>query len=164
MEKKMDLMTEENMDLTPAEYRAVLRQDFYTFIQRCFGQLQPGAAFYPNWHIEVMAAKLEACRQGKIRRLIINIPPRHLKSLCASIALPAWCLGHNPAAQIVCASYAQDLSDKLARDCRSVVTSKWYQATFGTRLSASKQAVGEFVTTREGHRLATSVNGVLVGR
>ncbi len=101
------------------EYRALLRQDFYLFSQRCFGQLNPQTAFLTNWHIEVLAAKLEACRQGKIRRLIINIPPRHLKSHCASIAFPAWCLGHNPTAQILCVSYAQDLSDKLARDCRS---------------------------------------------
>jgi hypothetical protein len=44
-------------------------------------------------------------RQGKIRRLIINLPPRHLKSLMASIAFPAWCLGHDPSAQILCVSY-----------------------------------------------------------
>jgi predicted phage terminase large subunit-like protein len=117
-----------------------------------------------NWHIEVMAAKLEACRQGKIRRLIINIPPRHLKSLCASIALPAWLLGHNPAEEIICVSYAQDLSDKLARDCRSIMTSDWYRRTFATRLSAQRQSVQEFVTTGQGYRLATSIGGVLTGR
>ena len=50
-------------------------------------------------------------------RPIINLPPRHLKSLMASIAFPAWCLGHDPSAQILCVSYAQDLADKLARDC-----------------------------------------------
>jgi len=67
-----------------------------------------------NWHLEVVAAKLTAVRQGKIRRLIINLPPRHLKSLMASIAFPAWCLGHDPSAQILCVSYAQDLADKLS--------------------------------------------------
>jgi len=61
--------------LTPAEYHALLRLDFYAFIERCFLQLNPNTKFMPNWHIEVMAAKLEACRQGKIRRLIINVPP-----------------------------------------------------------------------------------------
>jgi hypothetical protein len=103
------------VDLSLNEYRALLRQDFSIFSQRCFRQLDPQTNFLNNWHIEVLAAKLEACRQGKIRRLIINIPPRHLKSHCASIAFPAWCLGHNPTAQILCVSYAQDLSDKLAR-------------------------------------------------
>jgi predicted phage terminase large subunit-like protein len=153
---------EEN--LTPEEYRMVLRRDYYTFIQRCFVQLNPQTEFLPNWHIEVMAAKLEACRQGKIRRLIINLPPRHLKSLCASVAFPAWCLGHNPAAQVLCVSYAQDLADKLARDCRSVMASAWYQSLFATRLSALKQAIQEFVTTQQGYRMATSVGGVLTGR
>ena len=103
------------VDLSLNEYRALLRQDFSIFSQRCFRQLDPQTNFLNNWHIEVLAAKLEACRQGRIRRLIINIPPRHLKSHCASIAFPAWCLGHNPTAQILCVSYAQDLSDKLAR-------------------------------------------------
>jgi predicted phage terminase large subunit-like protein len=150
--------------LSDKEYRTLLRLDFYAFIERCFRQLNPQTSFLPNYHLEVMAAKLEACRQGKIRRLIINVPPRHLKSISGSIALPAWILGHQPSAQIVCVSYAQDLADKLARDCRAVMTSNWYRATFPTRLSAQKQAVQEFVTTAHGYRLATSVGGVLTGR
>src|SRR5437016_1163629 len=141
--------------LTQAEYRALLRQDFCAFIQRCFHELNPQAQFLWNWHIEVLAAKLEACRQGKIRRLIINIPPRHLKSLCASIALPAFWLGHAPATQLMCVSYGQELSDKLARDCRTIMTTRWYQSLFATRLSAQKQAVQEFVTAAQGFRLAT---------
>jgi hypothetical protein len=150
--------------LTSVEFRVLLRRDLYSFIQRCFLQLNPQTEFLPNWHIEVMAAKLEACRLGQIRRLIINVPPRHLKSLCASVAFPAWCMGHNPAAQLLCVSYAQDLADKLARDCRSVVASDWYRSLFPTRLSAQKQAVQEFVTTQQGYRMATSVGGVLTGR
>jgi hypothetical protein len=104
-----------SVDLSFDQYRELLRYDFYTFIQKAFGQLNPQTRFLLNWHIEIMAAKLEECRLGKIRRLIINIPPRHLKSLCASIPLPAWCLGHDPAAQILCVSYAQDLY--LGRRC-----------------------------------------------
>jgi predicted phage terminase large subunit-like protein len=151
------------LEITPAEYRAFLRHDFYAFIERCYLQLNPNTEFFPNWHIEVMAAKLEACRQGKIRRLIINIPPRHLKSICTSIAFTAWCLGYNPGAKIICVSYAQDLSDKLARDCRSVMTSKWYMDIFRTRLSSKRQSVQEFITTKEGCRFATSVGGSLTG-
>jgi hypothetical protein len=117
-----------------------------------------------NWHVEVIAAKLTAVRQGKITRLIINLPPRHLKSLLASIAFPAWCLGHDPSAQILCVSYAEALSNKLARDCRSIMMSPWYRRIFPTRLAAHRQAVQEFLTTREGYRLATSNGGVLTGR
>ena len=152
------------MKLTPDDHRALLRQDLCGFIQRCFHQLNPQARFYMNGHIEVIAAKLEACRQGKIRHLIINVPPRSLKSLAASIAFLAWILGHNPAAQLLCVSYAQDLSDKFARECRGVMMSEWYRRLFPTRLSSQKQSVGEFVTTANGSRLATSVGGVITGR
>jgi hypothetical protein len=68
---------------------------------RCFGELNPQAAFLSNWHIEVIAAKLASVAQGKFQRLIINLPPRHLKSLIASIACPA-CLGHDPSAYGFC--------------------------------------------------------------
>ena len=117
-------------DFSPREYDAILRSDLGYFAERCFCELNPQAAFLPSWHIEVIAAKLAAVRDGKIRRLIINLPPRHLKSLMASTAFPAWCLGHDPSAQILCVSYAQDLSDKLARDCRSIMTSLWYRQIF----------------------------------
>jgi predicted phage terminase large subunit-like protein len=149
---------------TPADLRVLLRTDFCSFLERCFYQLNPCAEFLTNWHHEVIASKLEACRQGKLRRLIINVPPRSLKSLAASIAFPAWVLGHNSAAQLLCISYAQDLSDKFARECRSIMTSDWYKRTFSTRLSAQKQSVEEFVTTVNGYRLATSVGGVITGR
>jgi hypothetical protein len=112
----------------------------------------------------VIAAKLAAVAQGKIQRLIINLPPRHLKSLLTSVAFPAWRLGHDPSAQILCVSYAQDLADKLARDCRSIMMTPWYRRVFRTRLAPHRQAVQEFITTRQGYRLATSTGGVLTGR
>ena len=149
---------------TLAEYHALLRQEFSAFAARCFHDLNPQAALAMSWHLEVIAAKLTAVREGKIRRLIINLPPRHLKSLMASIAFPAWCLGRDPSAQILCVSYAQDLSDKLARDCRSIMTSAWYRGIFPIRLAAHRQAVEEFITTAQGYRLATSNGGVLTGR
>src|ERR1700739_2244978 len=151
-------------ELSRREYEVILRSDLGWFAERCFSELNPQAPFLPNWHIEVIAAKLMEVWQGKIRRLIINLPPRHLKSLMASIAFPAWCLGHDPSAQILCVSYAQDLSDKLARDCRSIMLSPWYRQIFPTRLAPHRQAVQEFITTRQGYRLATSTGGVLTGR
>src|SRR5215467_13148317 len=151
-------------ELTRADYDALLRQEFARFAERCFYELNPQAELALNWHLDVIAAKLTAVREGKIRRLIINLPPRHLKSLMASIAFPAWCLGHDQSAQILCVSYAQDLADKLARDCRSVMLSPWYQRIFRTRLAPHRQAVQEFITTRQGNRLATSTGGVLTGR
>ena len=151
-------------NLTRAQYNFLLRHDFTTFAGRCFKDLNPQTRLATNWHLEVIAAALTAVREGKIRRLIINLPPRHLKSLMASIAFPAWCLGHDPSAQILCVSYAQELADKLARDCRGIVMSPWYRQLFPTRLAPHRQAVQEFITTRQGYRLATSTGGVLTGR
>ena len=145
-------------------YDTLLRRDFVSFAQRCFRELSPRTQFVMNWHIEIIAAKLMALRAGQIRRLIINMPPRYLKSLLASVAFPAWCLGHNPSTQILCVSYAQDLADKLSRDCRRIVTSDWYQRLFPARLAPRHQAVAEFETTQQGSRVATSVGGVLTGR
>jgi hypothetical protein len=156
--------------MTPADkftwtnYDTLLRLDFVSFAQRCLSELSPRAQFAMNWHIEIIAAKLMALRAGKIRRLIINLPPSYLKSLLASVAFPAWCLGHDPAAQILCVSYAQELADKLSRDCRRILASDWYRRIFSTRLSQERQAVPEFETTAQGCRLATSVGGVLTGR
>jgi len=151
-------------NLTRAEYETMVRQDFGTFTARCFYDLNPQTDLAMNWHLEVIAAKLTAIRQGKIRRLIINLPPRSLKSLMASVAFPAWCLGHDPSKQILCVSYAQELADKLARDCRGIMLSGWYRHFFPTRLAPHRQAVAEFITTRQGYRLATSNGGVLTGR
>src|ERR1700726_5031443 len=151
-------------NLTPAEYQVLLRQDFVSFAVRCFQDLNPQAELAMNWHIEVIAAKLTAVREGKSPRLVINLPPRHLKSLMASVAFPAWCLGHDPSAQILCVSYGEDLANKLARDCRAIMMSRWYQRLFSTRLAPHRQAVGEFLTTAHGYRLSTSNGGVLTGR
>src|SRR5438046_4402057 len=117
-----------------------------------------------NWHLDVIAVKLTACAKAGSGALSINVAPRSLKSLLASIAFPAWGLGHDPSAQILCVSYAQDLADKLTRDCRSIMMSPWYRRIFPTRLAPHRQAVQEFITARQGYRLATSTRGVLTGR
>jgi hypothetical protein len=150
--------------LTPREYAYILKHDLRTFIERSFYELNPQTAFEANWHIDVIAEKLEQCRQGKIRRLIVNLPPRSLKSHAITVAFPAWILAHSPAAQIICASYGQDLAEKHARDCRTVMSSDFYKHCFPTRLLPERLSVNDFMTTRMGFRMATSVRGVLTGR
>ncbi len=151
--------------VTRAELQAFLRLDFAAFVERSFYELNPDAVYLHNGHIEVIAEALEQCRTGRLRRLIINVPPRSLKSITASVAFPAYLLGHNPSAQIICASYAQDLSDKLAGDCRSLMMSDMYQELFpATRLASRRTALNDFSTTEKGFRLSTSVGGVLTGR
>ena len=93
------------------------------------------------------------------------MPPRNLKSICASVAFPAWALGRNPAKRIVCVSYAADLAVKLSRDCRLVMESDWYRNAFPmARLAKDKNNEHEFETSGHGSRYATSVGGALTGR
>jgi predicted phage terminase large subunit-like protein len=154
-----------NAQLSYAEYEFILRQDLMSFIERSFYELNPQTVFSASPHIEVLASKLEACRQGKIKRLIVNLPPRSLKSHAVSVAFPAYLLGRDPASQIITVSYGQDLADKHARDCRTLTGSPFYQRLFPwTRLSTEKQSVSEFMTTGQGFRMSTSIGGVLTGR
>jgi predicted phage terminase large subunit-like protein len=150
--------------LDGAEYDALLRGDLAGFAHLAFRALHPKTPFLMNWHIEVIASRLAAVRDGRIQRLVINLPPRHLKSLLASVAFPAWVLGHEPSAEILCVSYAHDLAAKWSRDCRRIVASRWYRWLFPTRLAPAKQAIGEFETTARGCRLAAGTGGVLTGR
>jgi len=151
--------------LSPAHLEVILRSDLMSFIERSFYELNPQATFLPSPSIEVVASRLERCRNGTTKRLIINLPPRSLKSHSVSVAFVAWLLGHTPSKQIICASYGQDLADKHARDCRTLMASNFYRRLFpATQLLPEKQSVSEFMTTAQGFRMSTSVGGVLTGR
>jgi hypothetical protein len=108
----------------PGEYKALLRADFASFAVHCFQELNPFTRFALAGHFEIIAAKLEAVLNRHIRWLIINLPPRHLKSHLASVDFPARCGGHEPGPQILCVSYAQDLAGKLSRDCWRIGASR----------------------------------------
>jgi hypothetical protein len=97
---------------------ALLREDLASFIRKSFYTIAAGQRFRPNWHIEVLAWHLVQVYLGIIKRLIITLPPRHLKSICSSVAFPAWALGHDPTHRIVTISHSADLAAKHARDCR----------------------------------------------
>ena len=147
-----------------ADVTALLRADFFAFMVRAFAELHGGQKLSPAWHAQVLALKLQGVGEGSVKRLVVNVPPRHLKSLAASVALPAWLLGHDPSLGIVNVTYGQNLSDKFARDCRAIMTSSWYQAVFATRLNSPRPPFQELATTGGGFRMATSVGGVLTGR
>jgi predicted phage terminase large subunit-like protein len=93
------------------------------------------------------------------------VPPRYLKSICASVAFPAWVLGQDPSRRIVCASYSENLAGKHAGDCRAIMECDWYRRIFPTtRICREKNAELDFATTRQGYRYSTSVAGTLTGR
>jgi predicted phage terminase large subunit-like protein len=144
---------------------AILRQDFYPFVRKTFATLSPGQIFVASWHIRALTYQLERVRRGETKRLIINLPPRSLKSIAASVAFPAFVLGHDPTRRIICVSYSGELAHKHSNDFRSLLTSSWYRTIFpGTRIGPYKDSEIEIELTRRGFRLATSVGGTLTGR
>ena len=152
-----------SLALEAAMLREGMRQDLATFTHRCFQTVMPGERFAPNWHLQAIAHKLDQVRRGHLRRLIIAMPPRSLKSVCASVALPAFVLGHDPGRKVICVSYSDSLAGKLADDCRQVMASRWYRDLFPDTHIARSTA-SEIVTTRRGVRLTTSIGGTLTGR
>lgn len=148
----------------PFWFDRITKNDFSTFIGKTLATVNPGSAYLPNWHIDLIAEYLEAVRTAKITRLIINMPPRSLKSICVSVAWPAWLLGKNPSSRIIASSYAMSLSIKHSLDCRLVITSPWYLRLFpGTVLARDQNEKHKFATTQRGYRFATSVGGSTLG-
>jgi predicted phage terminase large subunit-like protein len=144
---------------------AILRRDLGAFVEKSFRTVTPGQIFDPNWHLDAIAWRLNQCLTGEVRRLVIALPPRNLKSISASVAFPAFALGQDPTRRIVCVSYSAELSAKHARDCRAVMESPWYKRVFpGARLSREKNTELDFMSTERGFRLSTSVGGTLTGR
>jgi hypothetical protein len=142
-----------------------LRNDFRAFVHKVFITLSPGQAYVPTWHVEAITLQLERVRRGEVRRLIINMPPRSLKSIAASVAFPAFVLGHDPSRRIICVSYSGDLAKKHANDFRAVLEARWYRSAFpNTRIGPFKNSETEIELTARGFRLATSVGGTLTGR
>ena len=141
---------------------AVLRTDFPSFLDRCYTTLNPGRTLLWNWHIPATANCLEEVRVGKITRLIVNLPPRYLKSIMVSVAFPAFLLGHDPTRRIFGISYGSELSSKHARDFRSIIESDWYKRIFpATKIE--RMAGDDVETTAGGFRRATSIYASLTG-
>lgn len=119
---------------------AACRTDFLSFFMWCFHLLEAGSVLSMNWHLYAMAYHLELVLRGEITRLIIAAPPRTLKSLMASVALPAYMLGRNSANRMIGISYGADLQIKLSNDFRTVVESLHYSKLFpGMELSKNTE-------------------------
>jgi predicted phage terminase large subunit-like protein len=134
------------------------------FIAHSFATINPGTTFLNNWHIDLIAYKLQQAYEGKIKRLIINMPPRSLKSLCVSVAWPAWLLAQDPSSRIMVASYSQILSIKHSLDCRKLLQAPWYKSAYSkTVLAKDQNQKSKFMTNEGGFRFATSVMGTATG-
>jgi predicted phage terminase large subunit-like protein len=143
-------------------FQAVLAEDLMAFTEFGFGVVRPGIPFKSNWHLEAITEKLSQVASGEVRRLIITLPPRTLQSLCASVALPAWFLGHYPWERVVVVSYSDFLARTHANDFRLLVNHPIYQATFPA-MCLQRDTDREITTTQRGKRIATSIDGTLTG-
>lgn len=143
--------------------QALARREFSFFLRRGFREIGGDGEYRHNWHVDAVIHALERVRRGEIRRLIITLPPRHLKSVIVSTCWPAWLLGLNPAQRIIVTSYGQDLAEKLSRDCLRIIDSAFFGAAF-PELSLRRRSSGDFETSAGGGRLSTSLNGPLTGR
>ena len=148
------------------ELDAYLRNDFVAFTEKVFHHLNPGRDFTAGWYIRAMAyMAMSVTLRAQHNRLLVNLPPRALKSTMFSVALPAFLLGHDPRKRINVASYSQELSNMFGRQTRAVMQSDWYRRIFpSTRLDRHRQAEHDFHTTRRGFRFATSIQGTFTGR
>ena len=174
--KRMQQMTKTSNDETKGkrvmdlklsldEMDALYRSDLQVFVERVLYELQPETKYSDSPHITNLCSKLTECINGGSRRVIINLPPRSLKSIIVSVALVAWLLGKNPSEKSSAPAMGRIWRTSTAGTTRSIMSSDFYRRVFpGTRLSANKQAVNDFETTMGGGRMATSVGGVLTGR
>lgn len=143
-------------------FNALCRENFYAFVKKAFNETHGSEHFHDSFAIELICDRLEKCMRGEIRKLIINIPPRNLKSFITSVCLPAYLLGKDPQKEIVCVSYSSDLANKLSRDTKSIMEMPFYKDIFATRIGR-KNTEDMFETTKHGSRAATTVQGALTG-
>ncbi len=138
--------------------------NFLKFIELCFQTVVPGCEYNGYQYIKVIADRLEAASAGEARRIIFNMPPRSMKSICVSVAWPAWILGNQPTARIIVASYSRLLSEKHSLDTRCIMQSDWYRELFPeVELCKDQNTKYKFQTVQRGCRIATSVGGTLTG-
>lgn len=143
---------------------ALCRTDFQVFLERVFHTLDPVTKLERAPYLEVLSDHLTQAALGDIRRLLVTIPPRHLKTIAASIALPAWILGHDPTKRIISLSYGQDLSLKYAARFRQIMRAPWYAEVFPVAArSIIRDTTSEMVMKQNGGRVATSLGGTVTG-
>lgn len=136
------------------------------YIKQAWKIIEPGTHYLHNWHIDSIAEYLEAVTAGQITRLIINIPPRYMKSNSVTVSWPTWEWIRHPEMRYICASYAAGLSTKHSVDRRTIIESEWYQRNWGhiVRLADDQNTKTEYMNTKRGVMVATSVGGTATGK
>lgn len=139
------------------------KRSLHEFVKRSWFIVEPSTKFIDNWHIQGICKYLEACVRGDIRNLIINIPPRHCKSLLMNVFFPAWVWSFAPEKKFLFSSYAEDLAIRDSVNCRKLVTSTWYQERFELELTKDQNQKSRFENTKGGYRISVGVGGGATG-
>lgn len=160
MMNRAALQTNTSMSRADALF-VLLGRDFHAFLRRVYAELGE-KDFQDGWHLRAIGHVLEEVRHGRVQRQIINIQPRSLKSIIASVAWPAWCLGHDPSLKFMCVSYSQELAALFARQCRQVMESDWYRRLFPDTVLI-RTAEHDLRTSAGGGRFSTSIGGTVTG-
>lgn len=145
------------------EFRLTLRNDFLSFARKALFDLA-GIKVGDEQYLEYLASELMDFVDGKTRRELINIPPRHLKTLLSAVCMSAWILAHDPTAKIMVVSYSEQLSAHIARSIRAILQSIWFKEIFKTRVAKDHSAVMDFATTAGGALYSVSFGGSITGR
>ncbi len=147
----------------PKDLAAILREDILSFVEFAFLLLNPGMQYMPNWHVQAIAHRLTQCVNGQVTKLLINLPPRYLKSHTVSVAFAAWLLGRNPATKIICVSYGEGLAKPLAEEFERLVRHEVFRQIFPEFVLADHGSAQFLKTTKGGFRMATSVGATGTG-
>ena len=132
--------------------------DFLTFVKHIWPQFIEGS------HHKTIAEKFNKLANGEIKRLIINMPPRHTKSEFASNLLPAWMIGRKPDLKIIQTTHTTELAVRFGRKAKTLIDSPEYQQVFKTRLKEDSQAAGKWETSQGGEYYAAGVGAAITGR
>ncbi len=165
----------EELDSNEELIYALAEQSLANFVRAAWQVLEPNTPLLWGWHLDAICEHLEAVNRGKIKRLIINIPPRNLKSIITSVCWPVWTWAQRaekgnpligPPTRMIFTSYSQILSTKNSIDRRTLIESTWFQQGWGDRfeLAADTNRQTEFANDYRGHMFATSMGGTATGR
>lgn len=147
------------------EERARLEADFSAFVKAGWSVIRPGLTLDWSWHYDLIGEYLTLCHQRKIRRLIINISPRTLKSILVSVFFPVWVWTKQPEHGFATASYSQDLSTEHSVMRRNLIESDWFKQRWGDRiwLASDQNQKTKFKNNHQAQMIATSVGGTATG-
>jgi predicted phage terminase large subunit-like protein len=138
----------------------ICKRSLYEFIKRSWNEVEAGTKFVDGWHIKAICTYLEACVRGDIQNLIINIPPRHMKSLITNVFFPAWIWTFSPEKKFIFTSYAQNLATRDSVKCRKLLESEWYQKRFKLELASDNNQKMQYDNTAGGFRYSFGFNSV----